>query len=170
MSKLEKGQTITKTSEETAVELDGEIRMDAKLIGKFITQQVAVTMAEKSKEYEKKIKKLEKGRKDKVPGKSSPKTVRWAVDAPPRKRNHPRLKHPPILVLLINLRLNWHKAEIVSSESHCKEDPNKPALPAAVRPKEGKRKKTARSKSASKLTFQTSKTTSAKLRGRSKKR
>ena len=29
MSKLEKGQNITKTAEETAVELDGEMSMDA---------------------------------------------------------------------------------------------------------------------------------------------
>ena len=54
MSKLEKGQTITKTAEETAVELDGEMYMGTKLIGKFITQQVTVAMADKSKEYEKK--------------------------------------------------------------------------------------------------------------------
>ena len=47
MSKLEKGQTITKTVEETAVELYGEMSMDAELIGKFITQKVAVAMAEK---------------------------------------------------------------------------------------------------------------------------
>ena len=39
------------------MELDGEMSMDAELIGKFITQQVAVAMAEKSREYEKKIKK-----------------------------------------------------------------------------------------------------------------
>ena len=56
MSKLEKGQNITKTAEETAVELDGEMSMDAELIGKFITQQVAVAMAEKKKQYEEKIK------------------------------------------------------------------------------------------------------------------
>ena len=56
MSKLEKGQTVTKTAEETAVELDGEMSMDSELIGKFITQQVAVAMAETSREYEKKIK------------------------------------------------------------------------------------------------------------------
>ena len=56
MSKLEKVQNITKTAEETAVELDGEMYMDAKLIGKFITQKVAVAMAKKSKEYENKIK------------------------------------------------------------------------------------------------------------------
>ena len=55
MSKLEKGQTITKIGEETAVELDKEMSIDAKLIGKFITQQVAVAMAEKSRKYEKKI-------------------------------------------------------------------------------------------------------------------
>ena len=60
MSKLEKGQTLTKTAEETAVELNGEMSMDAKLIGKFITQQVAVAMAENSREYEKKIKNLRK--------------------------------------------------------------------------------------------------------------
>ena len=53
MSKLEKGQDITKTAEETAVELDGDMSMDAELIGKFATQQVAVAMAEKTKQYEK---------------------------------------------------------------------------------------------------------------------
>ena len=37
MSKFEKGQTITKTAEETAVELDVDMSMYAKLIGKFIT-------------------------------------------------------------------------------------------------------------------------------------
>ena len=61
MSKLEKVQDITKTAEEAAVELDGEMSMDAELIGKLITQQVAVAMAEKTRQYEKKIKKLEKG-------------------------------------------------------------------------------------------------------------
>ena len=61
MSKLEKGQTVTKTAEETAVALDREMSMDTDLIGKFITQQVAVAMVEKSREYEKKIKKLDKG-------------------------------------------------------------------------------------------------------------
>ena len=45
--------------------------MDAELIGKFITQQVAFAMAEKSREYEKKIKKLEKGGKDNVNGEST---------------------------------------------------------------------------------------------------
>ena len=49
MTKLKKGQTITKTAEKTAVEIDGEMSMDAKLISKFITQKVAVAMAEKSK-------------------------------------------------------------------------------------------------------------------------
>ena len=57
MSKLEIGQTVTNTTEEISVALDGEMIMDAELIGKFITQQVAVAMAEKSREYEKKIKK-----------------------------------------------------------------------------------------------------------------
>ena len=39
MSKLEKGQNITKSAEEIAVELDGKIPMDAKLIGKYITKK-----------------------------------------------------------------------------------------------------------------------------------
>ena len=55
MSKLEKGQNTTKTAEETAVDLDGERSIDTELIRKFITQQVAVVMAEKTKKYEKKI-------------------------------------------------------------------------------------------------------------------
>ena len=33
MSTLEKGQNITKTAEETSMELDGEMSMDADLIG-----------------------------------------------------------------------------------------------------------------------------------------
>ena len=66
MLKLGKVQTITKTAEKTTVELDGEMSMDAELIGKFITKQVAVAMAEKSKEYENKINKLKKGRRDRV--------------------------------------------------------------------------------------------------------
>ena len=49
MSRLEKGQTVTKSAEETAVELEGEMSMDAKLIGKYITQQVAAAMADKIK-------------------------------------------------------------------------------------------------------------------------
>ena len=53
------------------MELDWETSMDAKLIGKFITQQVAVARADNSKEYEKK--KLEKGGRDRVLGESSQK-------------------------------------------------------------------------------------------------
>ena len=66
MSKLEKGQNITKTTEKKAMELDREMSIDAELIGKFITQQVVVTMVEKTKQNENKIKKLEKGRRDRV--------------------------------------------------------------------------------------------------------
>ena len=61
MSKLEKGQNVTKSAEESAVELDGKMSMDAKLIGKLITQQVSATMAKKTKQYENKNRKLEKG-------------------------------------------------------------------------------------------------------------
>ena len=35
MPKLEKGQNVTKTAEETAMELDCEVSMDAELIGKI---------------------------------------------------------------------------------------------------------------------------------------
>ena len=44
MSKLEKGQNVNNSAEETAMELDGEMSMDADLIVKFITQQVAAAM------------------------------------------------------------------------------------------------------------------------------
>ena len=57
--------------EETALELGREVSMEAEIIGKFITQQVAVAMAEKTKQYEKKITKLEKGGRDRVLGESS---------------------------------------------------------------------------------------------------
>ena len=55
------------------MELDGEMSMDAELIGKFIAQQVAVTMDEKTKQYEKKIKQLEKVGRERVSGESSSK-------------------------------------------------------------------------------------------------
>ena len=57
MSKLEKVQDITKTTDEAAVELDGRMSMDAELIEKFITQQVTSTMVKRTKHYENKIKK-----------------------------------------------------------------------------------------------------------------
>ena len=68
MSKLEKGQNVNNSAEETAVELDWEVSMDTELIGKFISQQVAVAMAKNTKQYEKKITKLEKGGRDRVSG------------------------------------------------------------------------------------------------------
>ena len=74
MSKLEKVQNLHKSAEEIAVELDGEMSQDAKLIGKFITQQVAATMAEKTKQQEKIIQKLEKGGKYGVSGESKKRT------------------------------------------------------------------------------------------------
>ena len=49
MTKLEKGQNVNKSAEETAVELDSEMSMGVRLIWKFITQQVAAEMAEKTK-------------------------------------------------------------------------------------------------------------------------
>ena len=55
MSKPEKEKNVTKTVEETAVELSREMSMDTKLIGKFITPKFAVMMAENTKQYEKNI-------------------------------------------------------------------------------------------------------------------
>ena len=57
ISKIEKFQNVTKSAEETAVELDGEMSMDTELIGRFTTQQFSVAMAGKTKQYEKKVKK-----------------------------------------------------------------------------------------------------------------
>ena len=56
MSKLEKGQNITKTAEETAMSLDKKMSLDSELIVKLITQQVEVEITKKTKQYEKKIK------------------------------------------------------------------------------------------------------------------
>ena len=55
------------------MEIDREISIGAELIRKLITQQVAVAMAEMTNQYEKKIKKLEKGGRDRVLGESSTK-------------------------------------------------------------------------------------------------
>ena len=47
--------------------------MGAEIISKFITQQVAVAMAVNTKQYKKKINKLEKGGRDRVSGESTAK-------------------------------------------------------------------------------------------------
>ena len=57
MSNLKKGQNMNKSAD---VELDSEISLDAELIGKLITQQVAAAMAKKTNQYESKINKLRK--------------------------------------------------------------------------------------------------------------
>ena len=55
MSKPEKGQNVNKSAEETSVEQDGKMSMDAELIGKFTTQQFADAMDKEKNQYEKKI-------------------------------------------------------------------------------------------------------------------
>ena len=68
--------------------------MDTELIGKFITQQVAVTMAEKTKHYEKNIKKLVKGGRDRVSGESSSKnSTRGGGRASKKNKNPDPNKH-----------------------------------------------------------------------------
>ena len=114
--------------------------MDADLIGKFITKQLAVAMAKKTKQYEKNIKKLEKCGRDRVLVNPTTKTVQGAVDAPSRKRKHPRLKRPPSQDHLRNMRLDPHKSKRASSKAHREEDPNKQAMPTAIRQETGKRK------------------------------
>ena len=83
MSKLEKGQNVTKSTEETDVELDRESSMDAELIGNFITQQVIGAMAKKTKQYKKREKIWRKVGKTECQ-ESWRKTVRGAVNASPR--------------------------------------------------------------------------------------
>ena len=117
--------------------LDGEMSIDAKLIGKFITQQVAVILAENSREYEKKIKKLEKGGKDNVKGESTRKNGARGGGRASRKTSNPRLNRPLSLVLLRNLLLGHPHADRVSSEALREENPNKQALPTAVCQKKG---------------------------------
>ena len=60
MSNLEKVQNVNKSAEETAVELDGEMSMEADLTGKFLTQQVAAVMAKKQNSTKRKLKTGEK--------------------------------------------------------------------------------------------------------------
>ena len=63
--------------------------MDANIIGKFITQQVAATMAEKTKHNEKILKIWIKVEETEFWESHHQKTVRGAVDAPPRKTKTP---------------------------------------------------------------------------------
>ena len=60
MSKLEKVQNVNNSAEETAVELDGEMSMEADLTGKFLMQQVAAVMAKKQNSTKRKLKTGEK--------------------------------------------------------------------------------------------------------------
>ena len=82
MSELEKGQNFTKYAEETAVDLDCEMLMDAKLIGNFITQKVAAEMAKKKNSMKIKLKDWRTVEKMEC-RESRKKTVRGVVDAPP---------------------------------------------------------------------------------------
>ena len=133
MSKLEKGQNITKTAEETAVELYREMSMDAELIGKFITQQVAVAMDNKTKQYEKKIKKLEKGGRDRVSGESSSKNGTRGGGRASKKMKTSRPKRTPSQDHLINLCVDQHKTERVSFGAPRGEDPKNQAMLTVVR-------------------------------------
>ena len=117
MSKLEKGQNITKTAEEIAVELDGEMSMDAELIGKFITQQVSFAMAEKTKQYEKKIKKLEKVGRDRVSGESTTKNSTRGGGCASKKKKPSQTQTNTKSRLPQKSAPGQHKAKIASSEA-----------------------------------------------------
>ena len=157
-------------AEETAVALDREMSMDAELIGKFITQQVAVAMAEKSREYEKKIKKLEKGGKDDEKGESTRKNgTRGGGRAsrknePSKTQPNPNSGPPP----KSTSRSAPRRQIILRSPSRGKYQ--QAGAADSGTPEKGKKKKAARSKSASRSALRTSKTDGAKSRGRSKKR
>ena len=170
MPKFEKGKTVTKTAEETAVELDREMSMDAELIGNFITQKVAVAMAEKSRKYEKKIKKLEKGGKDKVSGESTKKNGRRGGGHASKKNKPPKTQTttksgPPSKSAYRSAPL---RKSILRSPSRGKSQ--QAGAADSGTPEKWKRKKAARSKSASRSTLRSLKTDNAKSRGRYKKR
>ena len=169
MSKLEKFQNITKTAEETAVELDGEMSMDAELIGKFITQKVVVAMAENTKQYEKKIKKVEKGGRYRVLGESSSKNgTRGGGRASKKNKKSPTQTNtksrPPQKSASQSAQgresILWRPSRGRSQKAGDADSGT---------PGNGEKKKAARSKSVSTSTMQTSKTDGAKSRGRSKK-
>ena len=64
MTKLKKGQNVNNSTEEIDVALDSAMSMDSELIGKFITQQIAAAMVKKTRQYERKILKMENCGKD----------------------------------------------------------------------------------------------------------
>ena len=123
------------------MELDREMYMDAELISKFITQQVTVAMAEKTKQYEKKIKKLEKGGRNRVLGDSSSKNGTRGGGCASNKNKNTRPKQIPSQDHHRNLRLNQHKAKIASFGAPRGEDPKKQVMTTAVRQEMGKRNK-----------------------------
>ena len=169
MSKLKKGENITKTVEETSVELNGGISMDAELIGKFITQQVAVAMDDKTKQYEKKIKKLEKGGRNRVLGDSTTKNgTRGGGCASKKKKTfqtQPNTKSRPPQKSVS--RSAQGRKRILLSPSRGRSQ-QAGAADSSTSEKRTK-KKAVRSKSALTSTLQTSKTDGTKSRGRSKK-
>ena len=144
--------------------------MDAKLIGKFVTQQVAVVMAEKTKEYENKINKLDKGGRYRVSGESTAKNgMRGGGRASKKKKlsktqtttkSGPPHKSAP--------RSAQGQKSILRSPSRGRSQ--QAGAADSGTPEKTTKKKAARSRSASKSTLQTSKTDGAKLRGWSKKR
>ena len=90
---------MNKSAEETVVELDGEMSMEAKLIGKIITQQVS--------QYKKKIKTGERWKRWSV-GRIKKKKERGMVVLPPKtnknlRQPQQRLRSPKHKN---NLRLN----------------------------------------------------------------
>ena len=159
ISELKKGQNITKTAEETAMDLDGETSMNAELIGKFITQQIAVAISEKTKQYEKKIIKYEKGGRYRVSGESSSKnSTRGGERASKKKKTsttQTNIKSIPPQKSAY--RLAQGRKIILRSPSRGRSQ--KAGDDESGTPGTGKKKKTARSKSASTSTMQTLKTT-----------
>ena len=144
--------------------------MDAKLIGKFITQQVAVEMARKTKQYKKKIKKVEKGGKDRVSGESSSKngtrgggiaskkdkTSANQTNTKSRPPQKPASQSAQVRKSILRRPLRGRSQKSGNANSNT--------------PRNKKGKKAACSKSTSKSTNKASKTDNSRSRSRSKKR
>ena len=133
--------------------------IDAKLIGKFINQKVTAAMAEKTKQCEKKIKKLEKGGRDRVSGDSSSKNgTRGGGRAFQEKENiqdsnEYQFKTTSEVFVLIGTKPKEHPLKLLKGK-----------IPTSrLCQQRYAIKKAARSKNASTSTLQTSKTDSAKM-------
>ena len=148
--------------------LDGDMSMDAKLISNFITEQVAVAMAEKSRKYEKKSKKLEKGGKDNEKGESTSKNGTRGGGRASRKNKQSKTHQNPKSVPPPKFASQSAPRRQIILRSPSRGKSQQAGASDSGTPEKRKKKKAVRSKSASRLTLRTTKTDGAKSRGQSK--